>query len=420
MNTQIIICFLLLAFDIVMFMTEKIKPATTAIITAVVLALTKVLTPQEAFSGFINGSVLLFVGMFVISGALFKTGMAHKIANLIISRIKSERNMIFVVFLFCGILSAFLPNLGTCAVMMPIIIGVAETSGYKRSRLLMAMIYGSTVGGTATLIGTVGNTTIAEMIKDITGNPVGFFEFTKIGGPMLVAGAIMFYFWGDKILPGREAPQDYLIQQTDYSHVPPWKQWTSLCVLVTVVLCIIFDVGYDLYLIAAAGGLFLLITGIISEDEAISSIQWKTIFLVAGMLPMSTALNNTGAGAMIANTIVKLCGNSKSPLFLTAVIWIICNLLTQIISNTATTMLMAPIGIAIAETLQASPVGVLMAVLIGSSCAFMTPIGQGGNTMIFDVGGYKFSDYIKSGWQITLLCFIVSMISLSLFFPFFG
>lgn len=236
---------------------------------------------------------------------------------------------------------------------------------------------------------------------------------------MLAAGAFLFYFLGDKILPDREAPANHLAEQADYSRIPVWKQLLSLLVLIIVVICIIFNVGYDLFVIAAVGGVFLIIAGVITEDEAIASIQWKTIFLVAGMLPMSAALSQTGAGALIAKAIIRLCGNSRSPLLLTAAIWIICNLLTQIISNTATTMLMAPIGIAIAETLHASPVGVLMAVLIGSSCAFMTPIGQGGNTMIFDVGGYKFSDYIKSGWQITLLCFLVSMITLSLFFPFY-
>lgn len=416
MNSQIIICFAILIFDIFMFMTEKLKPATTAMCTAVLLCVFHIITPQEAFSGFVNSSVLLFGCMFIISGALFKTGMAYKIAGLFIPYVHNERQMIFFVFITCGILSAFLPNLGTCAVMLPIVIGLADSSSYSRARLLMPMIYGATIGGTCTLIGTVGNTTIADILKASTGETIGFFEFGKIGLPMLLLGAALFYFFGEQIFPVRDSPKDYIADQTSHSPAPAWKQWLSLLTLACVVICVIVDIGYDLHVVAAIGALFLLVTGVINEEEAISSIQWKTLFLVAGMLPMSTALENTGAASLIAQTLIRICGNWSSPLFITAVIWIICNLLTQIMSNTATTLMMAPIGLMVAENLHIDPAGMLLAVLVGSSCAFMTPIGQGGNTMIFDIGGYTFSDYMRSGWQINLLCFIVSMICLAVFF----
>lgn len=114
-----------------------------------------------------------------------------------------------------------------------------------------------------------------------------------------------------------------------------------------------------------------------------------------------------------------MLGANPSPYILTFVVFIICCVLTNFMSNTATTALMAPICLSIAQGMGADPRAVLMACVIGGSCAYATPIGMPANTMVFGIGGYKFNDYVKSGLPLIVIATIVSMIILPIAFPFF-
>ena len=146
----------------------------------------------------------------------------------------------------------------------------------------------------------------------------------------------------------------------------------------------------------------------------------QTIFLFGGTLSLATALEETGAGATIAHGIIAALGENVSPMVLLAVLFLIACILTNIMSNTATTSLLVPIGLSIATQLGADPRAVLMAIVIGGSCAYASPVGMPANTMVFSIGGYKFTDYIKSGLPLILVSGIVSIIFLPILFPFYG
>ena len=140
--------------------------------------------------------------------------------------------------------------------------------------------------------------------------------------------------------------------------------------------------------------------------------------LVAFMVPLGTALNDTGAGKMIADAVISVTGQS-SPMIIMASLWILTWALTQVMSNTAACTLLCPIAWTIAESLGADPRAVLMACVIGGSCAYATPIGMPANTMVVGAGGYKFMDYVKSGFPLIIIATVVSMIILPIAFPFF-
>lgn len=122
---------------------------------------------------------------------------------------------------------------------------------------------------------------------------------------------------------------------------------------------------------------------------------------------------------MIADKVIGMLGKEPSPYVLTFVVLLICCVLTNFMSNTATTALMAPICLSIAQGMGADPRAVLMACIIGGSCAYATPIGMPANTMVLGVGGYKFKDYAKSGVPLIIIAMVVSMIILPIAFPFF-
>ncbi len=418
----IAITLLLLLFSIILFVTEKLPLAVTSMIVCITLVLTNVLTIQEAFAGFINSNVILFVAMFIVGGALFETGMANKVGGVITKFAKTERQLIVAIMLVVGFMSGVLSNTGTAAVLIPVVIGIAAKSGYSKSRLLMPLMFAAAMGGNLSLIGAPGNLIGQSALEEI-GISLGFFEYAKIGLPILIVGIIFYTTVGIRFLPNY--PNDHgdagAKIKTDFSDVPVWKQNLSLIILILTILAMIFEskIGIKLAISGSVGALALIVTGVITEKQAYDSIDLKTIFLFGGTLSLAKALEVTGAGAYIADSVIGLLGDNASPFLLLVVVFFLACAMTNFMSNTATTALLVPISVAIATQMGADPKAVVVATVIGGSCAYATPIGMPANTMILGPGGYKFKDYVKAGMPLIVVVSIVSLILLPILFPFY-
>lgn len=415
------ITLLFLLFAVIMFVLEKIPLGLTSMIVCIGLVVTGVLDSKTAFSGFIDSNVILFVAMFIVGGALFETGMANKIGGLVTRFAKTERMLIIAIMLIVGFMSGVLSNTGTAAVLIPVVIGIAAKSGYRRSRLLMPLVFAAAMGGNLSLIGAPGNLIAQSALQEI-GLSFGFFEYAVVGLPILLCGILFYATVGFRLLPSHEAEDNGAFDtKKDFSSVPPWKQWLSLIILILTLLAMIFEdkLGIKLSISGCIGALALILSGVISEKDALASIDLKTIFLFGGTLSLASALSATGAGELIAGKVIGALGENPSPMVLTFVVFVLCALLTNFMSNTATTALMVPICLSIAQGMGADPRAVLMACVIGGSCAYATPIGMPANTMVVGAGGYQFMDYVKSGFPLMIIATVVSMVLLPIAFPFF-
>lgn len=416
------ITLIFLAFAVVMFVTEKIPLGVTSMIVCIGLVITGVLNVNDAFSGFINSNVILFVAMFIVGGALFETGMANEIGSMVTKFAKSERGLIVAIMVIVGVMSGFLSNTGTAAVLIPVVIGIAAKSGYKRSRLLMPLVFAAAMGGNLSLIGAPGNM-IAQSALEPLGLSFGFFEYAVVGLPILIAGILFYATIGFRILPNHDTEEDDSIfdETQDFGSVPKWKKVLSLVILIATLMGMIFEeqIGVKLCITGCVGALLLILTGVISEKDALKSIDLKTIFLFGGTLSLAKALEVTGAGELIADKVIGALGDHPSPVFFTLVVFLLCCVMTNFMSNTATTALMAPICLSIAQGMGADPRAVLMACVIGGSCAYVTPIGMPANTMVVGAGNYKFIDYAKSGLPLMVIATVISMIILPIAFPFY-
>ena len=415
------ITLVFLLFAIIMFIWEKHPLGVTSMIVCIGLIITGVLDWKTAFSGFIDSNVILFVAMFIVGGALFETGMANKIGGVVTHFAKSERQLIIAIMVIVGLMSGVLSNTGTAAVLIPVVIGITAKSGYSRSKLLMPLVFAAAMGGNLSLIGAPGNLIAQSAMQEI-GKSFGFFEYTKIGVPILITGILFFALIGYKLLPDTKPSGDSVYgEQKDYSDVPKWKQWLSLIILILTLIGMIFEekIGIKLCVVGCIGALLLVVTSVISEKQALKSIDLKTIFLFGGTLSLASALQKSGAGELLANKVISFLGDNPSPYLLTFVVFILCCVLTNFMSNTATTALMVPICFSISEAIGADPSAVLMACVIGGSCAYATPIGMPANTMVIRAGGYTFKDYAKSGIPLIIVSTIVSMILLPILYPFF-
>jgi len=166
--------------------------------------------------------------------------------------------------------------------------------------------------------------------------------------------------------------------------------------------------------VTLAGAVLLLLTGCLSMDEAYRSIEWKAIFLIAGMWPLSAAIRSTGLADLAVGLIFQLFG-TISPLLLAAILLAIALLLTQLMGGQVASLAMAPLALSAAVDLGVDPRSMGMAVALGCSLAFLTPFGHPVNLMVMSPGGYTFRDFVKVGAPLTILVMLVILAGLYFF-----
>jgi di/tricarboxylate transporter len=164
------------------------------------------------------------------------------------------------------------------------------------------------------------------------------------------------------------------------------------------------------------GALLMVLSGTLTMDEAYRSIEWKSVFLIAGMLPLGLAMENTGTARLLADQIVGLVGD-WGPLAVMMGIFVMTGLLTEVMSNAAATVLAVPIAIDAALGMGADPHAFVMAIVIAASTSFLMPIGHQVNVLVFGPGGYRFSDYTKVGVWLNVVLFILTALILPLIWP---
>ena len=415
-------CLIVLAIVALLFITELIPLAITAMSGAIACGLLGFIPAKQVFSGLSDSTVVLFAGMFVVGAAMFHTGLAQKIGISIVRFSgTSENSLMFGIMIVGAGLSSVLSNTGTAACLMPVVLGICAAAKIPASRQLMPLAYAAGVGGIITLVGTPPNIIATGALTAAGLEGFGFFEFAWIGIPVSIAGMLYMMFIGKHLLPKVELDADQEIEQeVEATTTSSSKQIISGAILLVVVLVMALDIkGVSLEMAAIIGALVCVLTGCLTEKQAYASIDWVTIFLFAGMMPVSTAMDKTGAGKLIAEWAVSLMGGAPTPIIMTSVLFIISCTLTQFMSNTAAAALLAPVGVAISQQLGASPKAVLMAIGVAASCAFATPVGTPPCTLVLGPGGYKFMDYVKVGVPLVILCFIVSIIVIPMVWPFF-
>jgi di/tricarboxylate transporter len=166
----------------------------------------------------------------------------------------------------------------------------------------------------------------------------------------------------------------------------------------------------------AAAATAVVVAGIVRPGEIYDSIDWPVIVLLGAMIPVGVALETTGGAGLVADGIAAV-GRDLAPMWTIALLLIATMFLSDAINNNATAVLMAPIGIGIARGLESSPDPFLMAIAVGASCAFLTPIGHQSNTLVMAPGGYRFGDYWRMGLPLEAIIVVVAVPMILLVWP---
>ena len=623
MTLQMLLALGILAFAILFFITEWLRVDVVALVVVIALMVTQLLTPAEAIAGFSSPIVLTIASLFVIGGAILQTGLAAAIGRQILKVAGGgQASLMTAVMLTVAILSAFMSDTGTVAVLLPAVVSMAGSVNLSPSKLLIPLSFGALLGGSATLIGTPPNIIVSDLLHENGMQPFQFFDYSPIGLLLITAGIIFMVTLGKRMLPDRtrtkgllrfetpeeiakryrlpdnlyrlrvraastlvgktiaegefgkrfnvtileirrkpEArtmvklgetrlvwqaekakgmkpsaettfqPNDLLIvqgQTTDVTHlaaswnlaVQPAKpaderaisneevgiaevllpqrshligqtlsklhfgrvyqltvlgiqrpgvdealnlkttplrfgdtllvqgSWENILSLrqkrrdfvvmghpeamqgptqrskaplagLILLAMLLTMVGEFMPLTTSSmlAALLMILTGCLTIDEAYNVIDWKSIVLVAGMLPMSAALSKVGLIDLLASNLTVTLG-ALNPAWIIGGLFITTSLFTQVLSNTATAVLIAPLALAIGQNLGIQPHALLMSVAIAASMAFASPVASPVNTLVMGAGNYRFSDYIKVGAPMILISMVITMLVLPLLFPF--
>jgi len=407
----------LLLVAAVSFALEAFPIAGTAMFLPIFLGLTGVLSFKEAFAGFADSTVILFAAMFVLGAALFQTGLARKIGLFVVKLFSgSETKLMVGVMVLTACMAAFLSNTGTVAILLPIVMEIADSQGWSRGKLLLPMAYVSSAAGTCTMVGTPPNLTVNAVLSTYGFETVNFFEFAWYGIPMTIVTILYLSTLGKKLIPDR-GPAQTAASNANTDHHDPKKQLIAGGTLIVVIIMLVWGV-VDLAIIAAAGALLCVVTGCLNEKQAYQSIDWSTIFLFAGALSLANAMATTGAGSMIARLCVDLMGGDPSPYLVLTVLFFVTDILTEFMSNTASAALLCPIGLEIAAILNVSPIAIVLSIGFAASAAYITPISTPPNTLVWKPANLRFTDYTKVGAPLFFLAYIVAVLIVPLVWPF--
>ncbi len=200
---------IILALSAVFFAMGKVRSDLVALCALVALLLTGTLTPQEAISGFSNQVVIMMVGLFVVGGAIVQTGLAKKASGkLMMLAGNNEIGLFLLLMVVTAVIGAFVSNTGTVALMMPIVVSLAQKAKIRASRLLMPLAFASSMGGMLTLIGTPPNLVVQEALTESGHQPLGFFSFLPVGLVCIVVGIVVLLPLSKRFLNGRQRGDD--------------------------------------------------------------------------------------------------------------------------------------------------------------------------------------------------------------------
>lgn len=606
MTAEMMYVAVIFAVSIAVFVWDKIRMDLVALGVVLALMLSQVLTPTEALAGFGHPVVVMVAALFVVGEGIVRTGLAAELGNLLFRWGKGEEGRILLVMLpMVALLSTSMSSTGTVALMMPVVLSMAKKANIHAGRLLMPMGMVTLIAGTTTLIGTPPNIVVSEALKEAGRAGFGFFDFTPIGGVILLASMVFLLTLGRRWLPNkalcaptteRECLRDFeqryqvgemmhklvmtpdcawigrtvlelrlrkrfgvtvfairrgssllpsvvpvlmnttietgdvlwvfaqhndleklcveeKVQCLEHSFlergrmrrqfgyvevlIPPRSPWLgmtleevafrrrhglnvlammrghqlyainysqtqlhahdtlllagawshikalshahglvvlqtpvemeevamnrdyapfALLILLGMILMMAFS-SWSTVSVALLAALLMIAARCVSVKEAYGALHASSLVVIAGLLPLATAMEKTGMVAyLVQHTLSAL--PTLTPLMVLILLFGLTCTLGLFISNTATAILLAPVGMYLAKQLGISPEPLMMTIAIAASLSFATPVATPVNMLIAGAGEYQFGDFVRIGVALQLLGLLICVLLIPKFFPF--
>lgn len=436
MTFEQIITLLVLATVIAALVWDKGRPDVVALAAAAVLLMSGAVRPSEVQGAFGSPAIVTLASLFVIAHAMELSGLLDLLIHKAVALCRRTGAAgLWGLIGLCGGASAFLNNTPIVVLAAPVVRDVANSLNLDPRRFLLPLSYAAVLGGCCTLIGTSTNLLVDDMGRASGQPPFGIFEIAPVGVAVALAGGI--YLMLAARMLGR-SPQPAELAPAIHHHIThvdvggdtigdvsvfaerrpltPWKAAVSVAVFLGVVS--LAALGIVPIAAAAFGGAVLLVlVRAIRADEAYGGLRPEILLLIAGMVVIGIALEQTGLAGEATDALVGSVGGF-GPLIALILLYGATMVLTELLSNATVAVLVTPVAVALAESLGVSPRPFLVAIMIAGSAAFATPFGYQTNVLVYQMGGYRYVDFLKVGLPLNILTWVVAVIAISWFFPF--
>ncbi len=404
------IALIILGVVFVLYLSKKVPMSAVSMLGAFAMAAFGILDAKSIFSALSGETVLIVLFMMILGEAMFLSGLAPKLGALLIRRGGgNEKRFLMLLILVSAVFSMFLSNTATVAMFMSVVGALATTGRCTKKNTFMAIGIAATVGGLGTLVGSVVQVPVNNLLRENCGVAISFFGLMPITLVLLAVTMLYYLLVGCRLQDKFFDFDDNEGASVQTKEVEPDRRKMILAgiALLGCIVCFVTEI-LSLSLAAAAAVCFLLLTGGITEKQAYGAVNWSVIITLAGLVALANGVNASGAGKLIATSIMQAISGSPK-LLIFAVVVALCTLLTNMMSNPVVAMLVAPIALEISAASGIDPKTMAIGVIVGATIAVATPIGTPPVTMTL-IGGYRFSDYLKVGGILNLILYAASVV----------
>jgi sodium-dependent dicarboxylate transporter 2/3/5 len=408
----------ILLMGAILWISEPIPLAVTGLLIMVIQPILGVMSADQVFASFGNKAVFFLIGAFILAGAIEKHGLHRRIALKFLGFFEhSPRMFTFGIMVSCAFLSFVMPEHGVAALFLPIIVSILlamkvvpkESNFGKLSMLSVA--FGCSIGSLGTLIGGARNPLTVAALSN-AGYEVTFVEWMRLSMPVVFIALPLVWLvlqvaFPIEIKDVSSAKKEIESQVKTMGTLGKNEFIVFTILVITICLWVFFSSPefLGLAVIAIIGSLLLFFTGSISWRDVEERVPWGLILLYGGAITLGIGMEQTGAGAWLAQILLQ--GVGQNILLLVFVVILVTILLTNVMSNIGAVAILLPFGFALSSQLSLNPVFTSMLIALSGGLAFMLLIATPGNAITYSSGYFSTRDLLKGGGFATCVCIII-------------
>lgn len=437
MTIDQVLTLLVLAAVVAALIWDVGRPDVVSLTGAAVLLMTGVVRPVEVQGAFASPAIIALASLFVIAYALELSGLLDRMIQAGVALCKRAGAAgIWAMLIVIGFVSCFLNSTPIVVLGAPVIRDVAKSLKLSPKRYLIPLSYICVLTGCCTLIGTSTNLLVDDMAR-LSGQPrFGLFEITPVGLPVALAGGLYLFLVSGRILR-RSLDETPVPADPELLHQPlriaaaqvgdadlfalprplqPGRAALALAVFVGAIALAALNVA-PIAATAFAGAVLLILLRVITAEEAYGGLRPEILILIAGMVVIGIAMDESGLADAATRLLLSMT-DGISPLVALILLYAVTMVLTELLSNATVAVLVTPIAVALAESLGVSPRPFVVAVMMAGSLAFATPFGYQTNVIVYQMGGYRYMDFVRVGLPLNAITFVVAIVAITATFPF--
>lgn len=427
MSTTLIWALVCLVIFVAVLAHPKLPNWMTFVCMAPVVLLSGVMEAKDIYGVLNSSSLHLMIIICMFSGMIAATGLDIIIGDFVDRMTSSQTGkkkemMIFaIVYLVSGLISTVLQNSYVALAFLPVMKSIARKNRISLSKLVLFVIFATTLGGAITLIGTPTNVYANTALEEAGLQLFGMLDFAWVGIPIFIVGGLYMVLMNRWCASYDDFGEE--VEEKALTDSQKKKQMvvgiTFLVFVIALVLKSLKVISIDPNFIGYAMIAIAVLTTVVTPKEALESLDSQMIMFCAGINLMIAVMNQSGLGQVFGDLIIRIIGESRNLYLITAVLCIGASIATSFMNNMACAGMLAPVGISIANAMGANPQAIVLAIAIGAGCSYLTPIASGTNQSMIIFTKLKFQDFAKFGWPLLIISWILCIAILPQVFPFF-